>query len=393
LSSSIERKIPDILQQELELTKGILRLKPAFVARDHYRGLKRIGIKKDYIGKRGWLCERWIASCTETSLSNNLFRPEDEGLSFINFNKNDVKLSFKEALHLLPERMLGKRYARKHNDTFGVLSKLLDIGSPIAYHIHPREKDARTFWNMNPKEEAYYYLETEKKGSLPYSHLGLHPYIRPKDLLLILKRWNDDKILDLSPAYRLNFREGFHLFAGIPHAPGTALTLELQEESDVSNLLQAVVNNKQMTKERMLKGLKSEEEVLKLIDWEKSKDPEFYRKYHTQPEKIRGDNEGFCEYWVFNPNRTVKFSGKEVRIKPGASYEVTEKGAYALLAWKGKGEIEDIAIIARDHYADELFISFETAIIPHTVRNTGNEELVFYKIFGADVNIEPLIYS
>jgi len=60
--------------------------------------------------------------------------------------------------------------------------------------------------------------------------------------LPIVKRWNDDKVLDLSPAYRLNIGEGYHLFPGIPHAPGTALTLEIQEESDVYNMLQALVN-------------------------------------------------------------------------------------------------------------------------------------------------------
>jgi hypothetical protein len=57
---------------------------------------------------------------------------------------------------------------------------------------------------MNPKEEAYYFLETDNLGPLPYSHLGLHPDVSGDDLLPILERWNDDKVLNLSPAYRLN---------------------------------------------------------------------------------------------------------------------------------------------------------------------------------------------
>ena len=387
-----DKKAEIALKEELT-ERGVLRLEPSFVARDHWRGLKRLGIEEDYIGKRGWICERWIASCVETSVSNNPHRPEDEGLTFISLPQKDLKLSFKDALLLAPEQLLGKDYSKTHDNQFGVLSKLLDIGTPIPLHIHPGEKDAKTIWNMNPKEEAYYFVESDNLGSIPYSHLGVHPFIEPKDFLPILKRWNDDKTLDLSPAYRLNIREGFHLFPGIPHAPGTALTLELQEESDISNLLHPVVDGKLQSRERMLKGLKNEEEVLDLIDWEKSKDPEFYHKYHTTAEKIIGDEDRSKEYWVFNPNRTRKFSGKEIRIPQGETYESVEKGAYVILAWKGEGVINGIGMTGGNPDLDELLISYETATTPHKVTNIGKEELVFYKIFGPDVNMAPIIYD
>jgi hypothetical protein len=130
----------DLLDKELDLTGGILYLKPAFVARDFYPGLGRLGLKDYCVGERGWLCERWIASCVEAS---NAIPFKNEGLSFIKLSQFDKNLSLLEALQLKPDRMLGEAYAKAHNNRFGVLSKILDIGVPIPWHIHTQEKDAK----------------------------------------------------------------------------------------------------------------------------------------------------------------------------------------------------------------------------------------------------------
>jgi len=382
-----------LLNEELDAAGGIVRLKPAFVARQFYPGLGRLGLREYYAGpERGWICERWLASSVE---ADNPVKVEGEGLSFISLSRSEARLLLRDALQLCPDRMLGERYARGHGNRFGVLTKVLDIGSPIPWHIHAREEDARKYWNMNPKEEAYHFLDAEDRGPLPYSHLAVHPDITEEDLLPILKRWNDDSVLDLSPAYRLNTGEGFHLFPGIPHAPGTALTLEAQEESDVYNMLQAVCGGRLLSKDLMLRGVPDEETIVKLIDWEKSQDPGFYRRYHTVPTKIenlQGEGEG-SESWIFNPNRTRKFSGKEVRLPPGQTLESAEQGAYALFAWRGQGKVGGTEVRAGNHELDELFVSAEAATQAHKITNTGNRELVLYKIFGPDVNRAPIIYD
>jgi len=378
------------LSRELDATNGILRLKAAFVARDFYPGLGRLGVKKYRVGKRGWICERWIASSVK---AENVYKVENEGLSFIAFSKSKAKVSFAESLELIPRRMLGEKYAKEQNIRFGVLTKILDIGLPIPWHIHAKEEDAKKYWNMNGKEEAYYFLDSPVRGPLPYSHIGVHPDVTEDDLLPLLKRWNDDKVLDLSPAYRLNAGEGFHVFPGIPHAPGTALTLELQEESDVYNMLQAYCNGKILSRDIFLKGLPNEEAVADLIDWEKAKDPYFYRRYHTVPEKVVGDEEYGTEYWIFNPNRTWKFSGKELRVPPRRTFESRENGAYAILVWKGEGRVGNLKVKAGDSKSDELFVSYEAAVESHKITNTGRQELVLYKIFGPDVNRAAIIYN
>ena len=382
-----------LLGEELDSTNGILRLAPAFVPRTSYPGMGRLGLKEYYVSpERGWICERWLASSVE---ADNPVKVQDEGLSFIGFTSGAGTLSLRDALQLLPERLLGDRYAREHENRFGVLTKVLDIGAPIPWHIHAGEKDARKYWNMNGKEEAYYFLDTEERGPFPYSHLAVHPDVTEEDLLPILKRWNDDKVLDLSPAYRLNIGEGFHIFPGVTHAPGTALTLEAQEESDVFNMLQAVCDGRRIPREDMLRGLPDEETVVDLIDWEKIRDPLFYSKYHAIPEKIddpENEDQGI-EYWVYNPNRTRKFCGKEVKVFPGKTIESVEEGAYAVFVWKGEGKVGDAKVIAGNPKMDELFVSAEAAVQTHKTVNTGREELVLYKIFGPDVYKAPIIYD
>jgi len=381
-----------LLNEELDATGGVLRLKPAFVARTFYPGLGRLGVKNYRVGKRGWICERWIASSVR---AENVYKVENEGLSFIAFSKSKAEVSFAQSLDLNPVRVLGEKYAKERNNRFGVLTKILDIGVPIPWHIHAKEEDAKKYWNMNGKEEAYFFLDSPVRGPLPYSHIGVHPHITRDELLPLLKRWNDDKVLDLSPAYRLNAGEGFHVFPGIPHAPGTVLTLEVQEESDVYNMLQAFCNGKLLSKDLMLRGLPNEEAVANLVDWARSADPNYYKKYHTMPEKVDGlpkESDG-VEKWIFNPNRTSKFSGKELRVPSGKTFESQEKGAYAILAWKGRGKVKETRIEGGNILRDELFVSDETAAEPHKVTNTGKKDLVIYKLFGPDVNKAPIIYD
>jgi len=383
----------DLLKRELDAVDGILRLTPSFVARTSYPGMGRLGLRDYFVSpERGWICERWLASSVEAV---NPVKVEDEGLSFIFFTQSRGKLSLKDALQICPERLLGDEYAEEHNNRFGVLTKVLDIGAPIPWHIHARQEDAEKYWNMNGKEEAYYFLDTEKRGPLPYSHLAVHTYVTEDDLIPILKRWNDDKVLDLSPAYRLNIGEGFHLFPGLPHAPGTALTLEAQEESDVYNMLQAICDGRRIPREDMLRGLPDEETVAELIDWKKSRDPLFYKKYHAVPEKINEpENEGEgTEYWIYNPNRTRKFCGKEVKVFPKRTFESVEQGAYAVFVWKGQGKIGETKVQGGDLAMDEIYVSAEAATQAHRIVNTGKQELILYKIFGPDVYKVPIIYD
>lgn len=367
------------LTTTLDAAGDILHLRASFVARTFYPGLGRLGLADFSAGSRGWYCERWLASGVQ---AENAEFVDGEGMSLVELQDGET-MRLADALAAEPERLLGADYAKRTRGRFGVLSKLLDIGLPIPWHIHVGDADARRYWNSRGKEEAYYFLETTTMGPLPYSHIGVHPDVTPGDLLPILERWNDDKVLDLSPAYRLNTGEGFHVRTGIPHAPGTALTLELQEESDVYSFLQAVSEGRTLDKSLLLRGLADERAVLGLIDWDTSQLATFYSAYHTTPVVMR-ETDDAREAWVFHPSRTPKFSGKELRLKAGASVSSVEAKPFCLFAWKGTGEMDGVTFEAGNHTSDELFVGERAAKRSHAIRNTGSEELVVYKIFGPD---------
>ena len=367
-----------LLNRELDNSNGILRLKPNYVARPLYPAGNRLGVARVYIEGKGWISERWLASAV------NVLGTEYEGLSKLVLG--EIEVFFKDALKALPERMLGKSYAKTHDNSFGVLTKILDPGIQIPLHIHAGKEYAKRYWNSNPKEEAYHYLEHPDKGPTPYIHLGFHPDVTEFEVLELLRRWSDDRVLDLSPAYRCVTGEGFHVPPGTVHAPCTLLTLEVQEESDVGTILQAMVYNRIISKELyLLNGPKNEEEVLKLIDWDINRDPKFYRKHHIVPEVIESSRE-FTERWIFSPKRTKKFSGIELRIAPNTKLSMSRKGAFLLFTWSGKGKINGVEIAGGDPYRDEIFVSYEAAK-EHVIVNDGKEPLIIYEIFGPDIYI------
>ena len=99
-------------------------------------------------------------------------------------------------------------------------------------------------------------------------------------------------------------------------------------------MLQARYRGRIASREDMLNGLPDEEAVVKLIDWETSTDPRFYRKFHTVPEPVEGANGQ--ESWVFQPGRTKKFSGKELRVGPGRRRGAARTGRTGFSSGRGR---------------------------------------------------------
>jgi hypothetical protein len=95
---------------------GILRLQPAWVARDFLPpgrrlGLPEVGAGDPYdVGERGAICERWLASTTP---ADNRVRVPDEGLSPV--DTDDGKpLLLADAVRAAPDLVLGRDYAAAH---------------------------------------------------------------------------------------------------------------------------------------------------------------------------------------------------------------------------------------------------------------------------------------
>jgi hypothetical protein len=387
------QSIQDLILKEITVRSGILPLKPAWVARDFLPPGKRLGLPEDQytLGERGGICERWLASTTE---ADNRVKVPNEGLSYLAFDSG-TPVTLKEAVQAAPELILGESYAASHPRGLDRLAKIFDYKYRIPYHLHQMKKDAARV-RRNSKEEAYYFPEGADTGPEPETYLGVHPYIvrekRYDVLLEYLVRWDSDLILLNSKAYKLTGGDGFHIPAGIVHAPGSALTIELQEDSDVFTMLQAVAGGNRIDKELLFKDVhpddrkeQGERAILGMIDWEANGDPYFYENHHTPPVPVsETKQEGGEEHWIFY--NTTKFSGKKLSLRPGAVYKSIDKGVYNILVWKGKGEFGEYEIEAGNFDRDELLICYEAAVSGIEIKNTGNTELTVFKFFGPDIN-------
>ena len=390
-----------IVLQELKNNNGKLALRPCWVARDFMPPGKRLGLtENEYnVGERGNICERWLAS--ETRVDNRI-KFKNEGLSYLDIEGFDILLI--DALEVCKLEILGNDYSKNH-DSLGRLLKIYDFGCRIFYHIHQSDVEAKKV-GMNSKEEAYHFLDKDP-GPHPETYFGVHTSIvrenKQNDIFLpYLKKWEGEEILKHSKAYLNVPGEGFHLPAGLLHAPGTALTLELQESSDVMAVFQAEIDGLKIGKDLLHNHVtdkewesNKEEAVLNQVDWEANADPFFYENHHLSPQKIEEtQTEGAWEEWVWY--NTIKFSGKRVTVKPGKSFYNKELGVHGIFMWRGQGTVDGYEMegqkVSLTQSRDELLISSEKALEGYTIVNTGNEDIVLYKFFGPHINVDNIPY-
>lgn len=371
---------------------GVLRLDPALVARDWLPPGRRLGLDDDEydLGERGFVCERWLGS---TTTADNRVGPDDEGISFIR-TAGGERLNLRDAVDAAPELIMGAEYAATHAG-LGRLAKIFDYGDRIPYHIHPPAEQAAKV-GRNSKDEAYYFPPGVDLGAHPESFFGVHPWIaegpRGDVLLPYLEAWNDDAILKHSFAYTQVPHEGFLIHSGILHAPGTALTIELQEDADTMSMFQALNHGTVISKEMLFKDISAEDRaalgeraVMEWVDWEANADPRFYENRVLIPRVFR-EEAGVEESWLFYGS--PKFSGKRILLQPGARITDTERGVFNLLVWRGTGTIAGLPVQGGRPGEDELLFTHDAAVAPHELVNTGDDEMLVIKFFGPDIAVD-----
>jgi hypothetical protein len=383
------------LDRLLEAGDGAARLDPAFVARDFLPPGRRLGLPEEAydVGERGFVCERWLASTTK---ADNAVGPPDEGLSYL--VGDGARILLRDAVAAAPATVMGESYAATHPGGLGRLAKLFDYGYRLPYHIHPPEQFAALV-GAKPKDESYYYPAGVDMGAHPESFFGVHPWIgRDKafDVLLpYLVDWDSDLILRHARAELLVAGEGFHIPSGVLHAPGTALTLELQEDSDVVSMFQALNAGRILSKDLLFKDVRpsdreqhGERFPLGFVDADLNADPFFYENRHLTPRPVVGarsdsGSDGAEESWIFY--NTDKYSGKRLVVPPGGSATVVEPGVYSVFVWSGEGRYAGHKVVGGQIDRDELLIAHERATRPHQVENTGRDDLVIFSFFGPDI--------
>ena len=283
-----------VTERLLNEGNGVLRLEPAWVARDFLPPGRRLGLADDAydVGNRGFICERWLASTTR---ADNRVGPADEGLSYLSTGSDD-RLTLESALAADPAAIMGADYAAEHPGGLGRLAKIFDYGDRLPYHIHPQQRHA-SLVGRKSKDEAYYFPPGVDRGKHPESFFGVHPWIAEQEafdvLLPYLIDWDSDLILRHAPAHLQVPEEGFHIPSGVLHAPGTALTVELQEDSDVLAMFQALNAGKIISKELLFKDVRPQDRTrygerfpLGFVDPGLNGDPYFYENHHLTPQRV-----------------------------------------------------------------------------------------------------------
>ena len=379
----------ELLQRLLGAGHGVLRCDPAWVARDFLPPGRRLGLSEDAydLGDRGAICERWLVSTTR---ADNRVGPPDEGLSHL-VGEDGERLPLRDALQADPVALMGTEYAAAHPAGLGRLAKLFDYGYRLPYHIHPPQEYAALV-GANAKDESYYFLPGLDLGAHPETFFGVHPWIaeqRAHDTLLpYLVAWNSDLILRHARAELQVPGEGFHVPSGVLHAPGTALTLELQEDSDVLAMFQALNAGRIISKDLLFKDVRPQDRAehgerfpLNFVDWDLNGDPWFYENRHLSPLPVTGT--AGVESWVFY--NSDKYAGKRVVVPSGATHPVREPGVYSVFVWSGTGRYGDLEVRGGEPGMDELLVAHEAAVSGVEVVNTGRGDLELFTLFGPDL--------
>jgi hypothetical protein len=395
----------------LEQGRGILRLAPAWVPRSFCVPGRRIKLHPDdyyaYGGPRGGIDERWFASTTPAD--NGPLTSPNEGLSEVVFEDGGKieRIILREAVAELKGEIIGGKLWDDHQQ-WPMYSKFFDNQGPLPHHVHHRDEHAAQVGQLG-KPEAYFFPTQVNNhgGDFPYTFFGLEPGTTREQVRQCLADFTkgDNKITNLSRAYRLQPGTGWNVPPGVLHAPGSLCTYEPQKASDVFAMYQSLVNDQIIPEEFLWKDTPQEkvgdiDHLLDVLDWEKNVNPNFVQSNFMAPRPVKPVEEmraeGYVENWICY--RSDEFSAKELTVLPGRTVTIRDGGAYGMIMMQGHGTmgvwpIETPALIRFGELThDEYFVSAQAAGEGVEITNPSpTDPIVMLKHFGPgnpDLNVE-----
>lgn len=334
------------IRQTFEKGDGVLRMAPVFVPRRFSRPGWRLRLHPDdyyaYGTARGAIKERWFSSVIP-AMNGPEARP-DEGMSYIvTQDGREQRLLFKDAVDCLGDALIGPELMRKYG-TWPMYSKFFDYEEPLFHHLHLDFEAAARVGKLG-KPEAYYYPPQYNNyaAKFPHTYFGFDPDVTREQVRarLAMFRAGDNRITELSRAYRVELSTGWYTPPGVLHAPGSYLTYEPQWNSDVNSVFENVtageVNPYEMLNENCPPERADDlDYLMSLLDWEKNVDPH-YRKHWFRPPLVRAETTDYVEKWVAYGNPYI--AAKELTILPGKSAVVSDKTAYGCIVVQGHGQL------------------------------------------------------
>lgn len=389
-------------EKAMELNNGLLHLLPTWVPRVFCIPGRRLKLHVDDLyalgAKRGGIDERWFASTCQAD--NGPGTPPDEGLSYV--YSDGSKMLLRDIITEMGSDILGDKVMNKWG-ALKIFSKFFDNMDALPHHIHLGEYHAKNV-GMEGKPEAYYFAPQVNfcENNFPYTFFGLEPTTTKEEVIKCLLDFEkgDNKITNLSKAYRLEVETGWLLPPGILHAPGSLCSYEPQWASDVYGMYQSLAANKPIDRSLLVKDIPDKykndiDYIMDIIDWDLNVTPNFKEKFFLKPVPIGNTKDkGYLERWVVYGKVQGKevFSAKELTVYSGYKVTIRDTGAYGFITVQGHGKINEIAIESPnmirfgDITRDEFFVPYTSTIKGVTIENTGQEPLVMLKHFGPDCN-------
>jgi hypothetical protein len=389
-------------QQILEQGEGILRLAPTWVPRVFCIPGRRIKLHpKDYYAfgaHRGGIDERWFSSTTKAD--NGPLTTPDEGLSYVVYGDDDSpqKVLFKDVIADLGAKALGDEMWDRYGG-WPIYSKFFDNKGPLPHHMHQMPEHAARV-GQEQKPEAYFFpSQLNNYGAdFPHTFFGLEPGTSKEQVRHCLESWDqgDNRITDLSKAYRLDVGTGWYVPPGILHAPGSLCTYEPQWASDVFAMFESMTNDLPIEWDLLVKDVPDDKKqdldyIISMIDWEANVNPDFKATHFRAPRPVKPVDEmaeaGYVENWITYGN--PYFAAKELTVLPGRSVTIRDEGPYGLIILQGHGTmgtwpIESPALIRFGQLSyDEFFVSCSAALEGVTIHNPSKSDpIVMLKHFG-----------
>lgn len=385
------------IHETFDKGQWILRMVPNFVPRRFNQAGRRLRLHPDdYFAlgtRRGSIKERWFTSVIPAM--NGEFAPPDEGMSYVAPTDNiEDKFLFKDTVDELGAGLIGEELMQKYG-TWPMYSKFFDYEAPLFHHLHLDDLAAGQVGRIG-KPEAYYFPPqlNNHLGQFPVTYFGFDPDVTIDQVRerLLLYESGDNRITELSRAYRIELGTGWYTPPGVLHAPGSVLTYEPQWNSDVNSVQENVsagevypygflVENVPQDKKRDI------DYILSLMDWPKNVDPHYKQHYYRIPILCSPTDERYIEKWITYAN--PYFSAKELTVLPGQSVLTTDGAAYGCIIIQGHGMFgaydAEAAIMLRygQLSADEYFVSESAAKSGVGVTNHSRwEPMVILKHFG-----------
>ena len=304
------------------------------------------------------------------------------------------KFQLKEAVDELKDQIVGKELMKKYGG-WPMYSKFFDYLAPLFHHLHLSFAAAARVGRLG-KPEAYYFPPEMNNypGEFPVTYFGFDPdttreMVRER---LLMFEQGDNRITELSRAYRIELGTGWFTPPGVVHAPGSYLTYEPQWNSDVNSVYENITSHEVYPYEFLVENCPPHKKrdvdyVMSLMDWEKNIDPHYKKHFFRKPVVCKHSNEQLTEKWVIYANDYI--SAKELTIQPGQTVKVKDGAAYGCIIIQGHGKFgvydAEASVMLRFGQAsnDEYFVSEAAAKEGVTVSNHSQfQPMVILKHFG-----------